>query len=197
VQQKLQRLLDTAIPGDYSAWDYDKAKTVTYIDDIINETLRLKPPVIQGSPRETPAQGVQIGDVHIPGYTNVSVPFMLIQRDPRWWQQPTEFVPERWGDKREKMGTDGAPFLPFNMGTFVLSLHGRGVMSIDTILGMHSCVGRNLAYLELRMVVSAIVQNFDVDFAPGETGEAFDDFVDLFIMVLSPLKLRFTPRKKM
>ncbi|KAF2689772.1 cytochrome P450 67 [Lentithecium fluviatile CBS 122367] len=177
IQRKLQMLVDSVIPAGYSAWDYEKAKTVSYIDDIINETLRLKPPILQGSPRETPAQGLQIGNVHVPGGVNVSVPYFLIQRDPRWWQQPNDFVPERWGEKKEEMGTDGAPFLPFQ-------------------LGLHSCAGKNLAYLTLRTVVSAIMLNFDVEFAPGETGEAFDKFVDNFIMSLPPLKLRFGPRCK-
>jgi cytochrome P450 len=165
---------------------------VSYIDDIINETLRLKPPVVQGSPRETPAQGTQIGGVYIPGNTNVSVPFYLIQRDERWWKQPDDFVPERWGEKREEMGTDGAPFLPFSQGRFAF-LHEAG--ETNRIAGLHTCVGKNLAYMELRMVVSAILQNFDVDFAPGETGKEFDEgFKDSFIMMLLPLNLRFTPR---
>lgn len=90
---------------------------MTYIDDIINETLRLKPPVLQGSARETPAHGLRIGDLYIPGNVNVSVSHYLIQRDPRYWQQPHEFVPERWDEKRGEMGTDDAPFLPFQLGT--------------------------------------------------------------------------------
>lgn len=119
VQRKLQSLVDTAIPGGYSAWDYEKVKTVTYIDDIINETLRLNPPILQGSVRETPAHGLRIGDLHIPGNVNVSVSHYLIQRDPRYWQRPNEFVPERWNEKRDEMGTDGAPWLSFQLGPFL------------------------------------------------------------------------------
>jgi cytochrome P450 len=120
IQRKLQNLLDSAMPRGYSAWDYEKVKTVTYIDDVINETLRFNPPILQGSPRETPAHGLKIGDVHIPGHVNVSVPYFVIHRDPRWWQQPEDFLPERWGEKREEMGTDNAPFLPFQLGTFLM-----------------------------------------------------------------------------
>lgn len=65
----------------------------------------------------------------------------------------------------------------------------------DYRLGMHACAGKNLAFLSLRTAVSAIVQNFVVDFAPGETGEEFDErFRDTFLMTLLPLQLQFTPR---
>lgn len=102
-----------------STWDYSKVAAITYIDDIINETLRLKSPVIQGMPRETPPQGIQIGEKWIPGYVNVSVPVTLIQRDPRWWRQPNEFIPERWTERREEMGTEGAPWFPFQLGQYM------------------------------------------------------------------------------
>lgn len=95
-------------------------KAISYLDDIINETLRLKPPIIQGTPRETPAEGITIGQKYIPGYVNVSVPMTLIQRDPRWWLQPDDFIPERWTEKRNLMETDSGPWFPFQLGTYTL-----------------------------------------------------------------------------
>jgi hypothetical protein len=47
----------------------------------------------------------------------------------------------------------------------------------------------------LRVALSALVQNFQIDFAPGETGDKFDkDFLASFMMALRPLDLVFTPR---
>jgi len=105
------------MPGGYAEWDYEKVKSVTYVDDFINETLRMKPALLNGGPRETPAKGIMVDDVHIPGNTNVLVPIQLIQRDPRYWKSGNEFIPERFGEKRAEMGTDGAPYLPFSLGT--------------------------------------------------------------------------------
>jgi hypothetical protein len=40
-----------------------------------------------------------------------------------------------------------------------------------------------------------IAQNFDVSFAPGETGQEFDsEMLDTFTVTLPPLQLQFTPR---
>lgn len=45
----------------------------------------------------------------------------------------------------------------------------------------------------LRIVLSAIVQNFQVGFAPGETGVEFDNEVkDTFTTILRPLYMQFT-----
>jgi hypothetical protein len=40
-----------------------------------------------------------------------------------------------------------------------------------------------------------IAQKFDVSFAPGETGETFDnEMLDTFTVTLPPLQLQMTPR---
>lgn len=67
-------------------------------------------------PRETPKNGLQVDEVHIPGGVNVLVPTGQIHRDPRYWKQADEFIPDRWGDRRDEMGTDGSPYLPFLLG---------------------------------------------------------------------------------
>jgi len=176
--QKLQRLVDQAIPGGYSDWTYEKAKSVTFIDDIINETLRLKPALLNGGVRVTPTKGIKVDEVYIPGDTNVFIPVQLIQTDPRYYKQGKEFVPERFGERRQEMGTDEAPFLPFSIGAY-------------------SCPGKNLAMMSLRITISHIALLYDVDFAPGETGEKFDEEVlDTFTTTLAPLQLVFTPRER-
>lgn len=117
-QKKLQQLVDQAMPGGFKEWNYEKVKSVGYIDDIISETLRLRPALLNGGPRETPTKGIQVDEVYIPGNTNITVPIQLIHKDPRWWQQGEDFIPERFGEKQAEMGTEKAPYLPFSLGKF-------------------------------------------------------------------------------
>lgn len=121
VQAKLQHQLDTAMPGGPQDWDYENIKSITFIDDIINETLRLRPAVMTGGSRVTPVEGLQVNEVHIPGDVNVIVPTHLLQTHERYYQEAKHFVPERWGEKRKEMGTDGAPFFPFLLGNISVS----------------------------------------------------------------------------
>jgi len=192
-QKKLQAHLDRAMPGGYSDWSYEKVKSVSYVDDFINETLRLKPALLTGGARETPAKGIQVGDTYIPGNTNIMVPIWLIQRDERYWPEADKFVPERFGERREEMGTDKAPYLPFSLGE-ILGLSSFCAFADDD-LGAYACPGKNLAQLSLRTSLSMIAQNFDVAFAPGEDGVTFDnEMLDTFTVTLPPLQLQFTPR---
>jgi hypothetical protein len=66
-------------------------------------------------------------------------------------------------------------------------------MAINT--GSYSCIGRVLALIELRSVLSRIALNFDLAFAPGETGEAFDKGAqDTFTLSVQGLQVVFTKR---
>lgn len=104
------------MPGGAKDWSYDKVKTVTFIEDIIHETLRLRPALLTGGYRVTPSKGLQVDEVYIPGDVNVFVPVQLIHTDERYYKEPKSFVPERWGERRDEMGTDDAPFIPFSIG---------------------------------------------------------------------------------
>lgn len=124
------------MPRGYNEWSYEKVKSVSYLDDWISETLRLCPPLFTGGARVTPAKGVQIEGTYIPGNTNVMIPVSLIQRDPRWWQQADKFVPERFGEARDTMGTAQAPYLPFSLGDYFLVRNG--ISELANILKVHT-----------------------------------------------------------
>lgn len=48
--------------------------------------------------------------------------------------------------------------------------------------------------MSLRIALSSLVQQFDISFAAGETGTAFEnDALDTFVITLPPLHITFTP----
>lgn len=91
------------------------------------------------------------------------------------YADPNSFIPERWFSKPELIKNKGA-YAPFSIGPF-------------------SCVGKQLALMELRSVVAELVTQFDVEFAPGEDGSALlNESADFFTVSLSDLQLVFTER---
>ncbi|UPL01945.1 hypothetical protein LCI18_012879 [Fusarium solani-melongenae] len=169
VYRKLQELVQAEFPGGENEWTYEKAK-IPFLDYIIYETLRLKPSVPAGLARLTPPSGIQVDEVFIPGDTVVSVPAYTIHRDPRYWDNPLEFRPERW----ETLNPEKAPWIPFSRGQF-------------------SCPGRNLAFLEIRMVLSRIALRYTLAFPDGEDGERFDkEAKDTFTLNVPELPIVFT-----
>lgn len=59
---------------DNTSVEYMKLSKLKHLDAVINETLRLHPPVPSGVQRMTPPQGVTIGNTFIPGDSIVQVP---------------------------------------------------------------------------------------------------------------------------
>lgn len=58
--------------------------------------------------------------------------------------------------------------------------------------GPYGCIGKQLAYMEMRTVITLLVLNYKISFAPGEDGEKFyEKTVDMFTMALGELKLVF------
>lgn len=72
----------------------------------------------------------------------VDVPSLALMTDPRYFEKPDEYIPERWVDWIEGV-KDKRAFFPFGYGA-------------------HSCVGRQLALNELRAVLAVVCQRWDV-----------------------------------
>lgn len=70
----------------------------------------------------------------------ILVPYWLLHRDPRIWEQPETFNPLRFVDKSE---TDRFAFLPFGIGP-------------------HVCIGAQLAMSEATLAIARLVQKFSI-----------------------------------
>ncbi|KAF6806507.1 cytochrome p450 [Colletotrichum sojae] len=158
-----------------------------YLQACIDEALRLHPPVPSGVQRMTPPEGLQVDDVWLPGDTIVFVPsytqyrgrtscFVDAECKLTKGNLPDEFIPERWIDRPELV-KNATPFVPFSTGHDV-------------------CIGKQLGLLETRFVVSAVVHEYNVRYAEGQTGEKFlEDNKDTGTLTVGPLNLVFTPRE--
>ena len=73
---KIREELDYSV----SKLDAQSLQSLPYLNGIINETLRLHPPLPSAGLRETPSQGIQIAGQYIPGYTTVVLPVYSLHR---------------------------------------------------------------------------------------------------------------------
>lgn len=59
-------------------------------------------------------------------------------------------------------------------------------------MGKFSCIGKNLALMELRSVIALLVLQFDIRFADGEDGsDLINKSIDTFTITLGKLDLVF------
>jgi cytochrome P450 len=111
-----------------------------YMDTFIKETLRLYPPIHVGN-------RIVNDDTTITGYeltagTRVMASIYLSHRDERYWDEPQEFHPERFGPEGERV----PPFtyIPFGGGPRV-------------------CIGATFAQVEAKVVLARILQQFTLE----------------------------------
>lgn len=108
-------------------------------------------------------------------------------RDPRFFSHPEKFAPERWIEnsaKGEKEKGEDKPAV-LEKGAF-----------IPFSAGPHMCVGRQLALIELRMLIARLVWEFEMGFGVGWDEKKFmDGWRDCFTAVPGEVQVEFTPRK--
>ncbi|KAK9150236.1 hypothetical protein Syun_008545 [Stephania yunnanensis] len=87
-----------------------------YIQSIVQETLRLYPPVPLLLPHEV-AQESKVDRYDVPSGTIVVANVWAIQRDPKVWPEPDKFMPERFMQSiLQGESKDGFKFVPFGIG---------------------------------------------------------------------------------
>ena len=143
VQARLEEELD-AVLGDRPPALEDLPK-LTYTDRIIKEALRFYPPV-WAFVRQA-VRPVELGGYTLPAATTVVLSQWISHRDPRFFQQPLEFRPERWTEDFEKQLPKFAYF-PFGGG-------------------QRTCIGASFAKMEIALVLASMAQRFRVEPAPG------------------------------
>ncbi|KAG5984829.1 hypothetical protein E4U55_003047 [Claviceps digitariae] len=172
---KLQQEIDACFPGA-TELDQSKLSKMKFLQACINEALRLLPPVPSGLQRMTPPEGLMIGDTFIPGETIVTIPSYAQYRDERFFALPNSFIPERW-TTRPELVKDGSVYVPFGSGRY-------------------ACVGKALGLMEVRLVTSTILRQFDVDLAHERAEPGFfSGLKDCFTLSASNLSIVFTARK--
>ncbi|KAG6363710.1 hypothetical protein INS49_008813 [Diaporthe citri] len=84
-------------------FDDTHLKSLSYLNQVIEETLRLYPAVATGLLRVVPPGGANIAGRHIPGGSTVSCQAYSLQRDPQVFPRPDEFDPARWASPTNEM----------------------------------------------------------------------------------------------
>lgn len=132
----------------------DVLATLPYMNACIEEGLRIFPPVPIGLLRTVPKGGSLIDGHAVPGGTSVCVASWAAAHSADNFADPDAFIPERHMDTPESKARFGADVK-------------KAAQPFST--GPRGCIGRNLTYVELRLILGALLWNFDLEFADGAT----------------------------
>ncbi|KAI1354177.1 isotrichodermin C-15 hydroxylase [Xylaria sp. FL0043] len=134
---------------DPSEININTVGNLKYMLAILNEALRLYPPVTAGLVRTTPKGGTQIAGHFVPEGTLVEVQHWSMNHSRENWADPWEFNPERFLSTSEEA---------LEAGNKLEALQAFNV-------GPRNCIGRNLAYAEMRIILARLIFDFDIKMA--------------------------------
>ncbi|RFU25703.1 hypothetical protein B7463_g10633, partial [Scytalidium lignicola] len=115
-----------------------------FLHAVLMEGMRLFPPAPAGAPRLTPPEGEMIGKYFVPGNTTVMISQLAAYINPNNFVNPLKYAPERWlGDPMYDTDVKEV-FKPFSVGP-------------------RNCIGKNLAWMETKMIMANMIWNFDLE----------------------------------
>ncbi|XP_065864406.1 cytochrome P450 71A1-like [Euphorbia lathyris] len=130
-QEEVRRIV-----GKKSEISESDMKEMKYLKCIMKETVRFHASAM--IPRQTSAS-VKIQGYEIPGKTRVFINLWGIQRDPKFWERPEEFIPERFLSNSD------------NIDQLLYSFGG----------GKRKCPGMSYAYAEVEYALANLLFWFD------------------------------------
>ncbi len=144
VEARLRAEINAVLPDQRPATLADLDQ-LTYTEQVVKESMRFYPTSVAIS--RDALQAVEIGGVTIPKGATVLFSQWLLHRDPRFWDNPEQFDPERFTATNEP-NINKYAYLPFGGGARV-------------------CLGNAFALMEARLALVTILQHARLSLAPG------------------------------
>ena len=140
---KLREELERVISG--RRIEVEDLPNLPYLEMVVKESLRLMPSVwayARQAQRDLVIDGYEIKK----GQT-ITISHIAMGRNPKYYDAPLEFRPERWTRELERQLPRGA-YTPFAGGPRV-------------------CLGKQFAMMEMRMILATLVQRLEVNLSEG------------------------------
>ncbi|KAF2210952.1 hypothetical protein CERZMDRAFT_113086 [Cercospora zeae-maydis SCOH1-5] len=158
--------------------DARSVSRLSYMLAVLDETMRIYPAVSQPSHRVPPSGGGMVCGKWVPDTASIRLCPMAMNRTEFNFARADEFVPERWlpGAPEEFSNDAKQAFQPFSIGS-------------------RNCIGRNLAYAEMRLILAKLLFNFELELDAEKTGDWFDQR-SFAVWSKGPLYVKLSPAKR-
>lgn len=139
-----ERLIQEIDAMSTQEFNFDMVQNCKYLDAVVWESLRLYPPVARVERECTADYKLAKSGITVPAGMTVSIPIYAIHRDPLNFEDPDNFVPERFlsGGEGESGGLRHSwCFLPFGGGP-------------------RNCLGIRQAVLEAKLCIAHVLKRY-------------------------------------
>lgn len=172
--KKAQLELDEQVGRERQVKESD-LKNLPYLQAIVKETLRLYPAAPLLVPHESIEDCIVVG-YHIPKGTRLIVNVQKLQKDPRVWEDPCEFRPERFLTTQTNF-----------------DVRGQSPQLIPFGNGRRMCPAISFALQIIHLTLSNFLHGFEID-RPSEELLDMEESIGLTSLKKTPLQVVLTPR---
>ncbi|XP_062216826.1 noroxomaritidine synthase-like [Phragmites australis] len=154
ILQELESIKGTSTtPDGMVTFDPDELGGLVYLHASLCESLRLYPPVPQELKEAVAADVLPSGHEVRPGDRILVSLYAMGRMEDTWGRDCREFRPERWIAEDGRLRyVPSYKFMSFNSGP-------------------RTCLGKDMAFLQLKAAAAAVVKNFEIEAMPGHVVE--------------------------
>lgn len=177
VQRKAQEEIDKVFKN-HEGISYESLNDLKYAESCIDETLRKYPIVPIHFRVATRDYKVADSDLVIPKGSSVFIPVLGFHRDPDIYDNPMEFIPERFLNSPNGGGkVSGVFYTPFGDGP-------------------RNCIGMRMGKLTTKIGLAIILSKFNLELSDKTLiGHELDFHPNQFVLTpLKPFNIKITPR---
>ncbi|XP_050427221.1 probable cytochrome P450 6a14 [Adelges cooleyi] len=142
VQTRLREELQRTAEANDGKFPYDSLKAMTYLDQVLNESLRVHPTVPAVARTCNKTYTVPGTDITIDPGVKVLIPIYSLHHDSKYYENPDQFDPERFAEDKRASRPPGC-FLPFGDGPRI-------------------CIGMRFGLMEAKAGLAEILSKFEV-----------------------------------
>jgi cytochrome P450 len=146
VVAKLHAELDAVLNGRVPM--VDDLPKLKYTSCILSESMRVYPPA--WAMARLAVEDHELGGYPVPKGTGIAAAQWVVHRDARWYENPEQFIPERWESGDLLRQIPRFAYFPFGYGP-------------------RQCIGNTFALMEANLVLATIAQRFRFRLIPGRT----------------------------
>ncbi|MGC2571429.1 MAG: cytochrome P450 [Candidatus Nitrosopolaris sp.] len=147
IEKRLVEELESIFDRD-STPSVDDISKLKFTEKVLRESMRLYPPV--WSLGRYVANDYTLDKYNIPAGSTIMMSQYLIHRDPRYYNEPDSFNPERWSS--EAASLPRFSYFPFGGG-------------------IRACIGESFAWMEGILLIATISRQWKMHLIPGHRVE--------------------------